>query len=70
MAAWASKIQDSMHQPHSCRAKEQTMEREDRSQQICRYVENMQRLRLLSTPDVSEIDDADDYGRILIDNFS
>ncbi len=46
------------------------MEREDRSQQIRRYVENMQRIRLLSTPDVSGIDDPDDYVRVLTKNFS
>lgn len=46
------------------------MEREDRIQQIHRYVENMKEIRMLSTPDLSNIENADDYGRILIDNFS
>ena len=46
------------------------MEREDRIQQIHRYVENMKEIRLLSTPDLNTIENADDYGRILIENFS
>ncbi len=46
------------------------MDREDRMQQIHKYVENMKEIRLLSTPDLGKIENADDYGRILIENFS
>ncbi len=46
------------------------MEREERIKQIHRYVENMKEIRLLSTPDLNEIDNADDYEKILIENFS
>ncbi len=46
------------------------MKREDRLWQIHRYVENMKEIRLLSSPDLSAVDNADDYGRILVENFS
>ena len=46
------------------------MEREDRMKKIHKYVENMKEIRMLSTPDPDAIDDADDYGRILVENFS
>ncbi len=46
------------------------MEQENRIQQIHKYVENMKEIRMLSTPDLSKIENADDYGRILIENFS
>ncbi len=46
------------------------MELEERMQQIHKYVENMKEIRMLSTPDLSVIDNADDYEKILIKNFS
>lgn len=46
------------------------MEREERLQQIHKYVENMKEIRLLSTPDLEAINNADDYGKILTENFS
>ena len=46
------------------------MEREDRMWQIHRYVENSKKIRMLSTPDINLIKNADDYCRILTDNFS
>ncbi len=46
------------------------MEREDRMRQIHRYVENMKKIRVLSTPDLNSIRNADDYSQILIENFS
>lgn len=46
------------------------MKQEDRLQQIHKYVENMKEIRMLSTPDLNTIDNADDYGKILIENFS
>ena len=46
------------------------MGHENRMDQIHKYVENMKEIRLLSTPDLSAIDNADDYCRILIENFS
>lgn len=35
-----------------------------------KYIENMKEIRLLSTPDLSTITEADEYGEILIRNFS
>ena len=46
------------------------MEREDRINQIHRYVENSKKIRMLSTPDMNTIENADDYCQILIENFS
>jgi hypothetical protein len=46
------------------------MEDEYRMYQIHKYVENMKEIRMLSTPDLDAIDNADDYGKILIENFS
>ena len=46
------------------------MECEVRIQQIHRYVENMKKIRVLSTPDLNMIKNADDYSQILIENFS
>jgi len=34
------------------------------------YVERMKKIRLLSTPDLSNITNADEYSRLLVDNFS
>ena len=34
------------------------------------YVKRMREIRLLSTPDLNDISDADEYGKILIENFS
>ncbi len=34
------------------------------------YIERMNEIRLLSTPDLDEIDDSEEYGRTLVRNFS
>ncbi len=34
------------------------------------YAERMKEIRLLSTPNLDEIKDADEYGHILVENFS
>lgn len=43
---------------------------EGKNQTIQKYIENMKEIRLLSTPDLSAIENADDFGRVLIENFS
>ena len=37
--------------------------------QITSYVKRMQKVRLLSTPSLDDIQEADDYSRLLLDNF-
>lgn len=34
------------------------------------YVERMKEIRLLSSPDLNQVKDADDYSRVLVENFS
>ena len=34
------------------------------------YAKRMREIRLLSTPDLNDINDADEYGQILVENFS
>lgn len=33
------------------------------------YAKRMREIRLLSTPDLNDINDADEYGQILVENF-
>ena len=37
--------------------------------QFISYVKRMQKVRLLSTPSLDDIQEADDYSRLLLDNF-
>ena len=37
--------------------------------QFTSYVKRMQKVRLLSTPSLDDIQEADDYSRLLLDNF-
>ena len=37
--------------------------------QFTAYVKRMQKVRLLSTPSLDDINEADDYSRLLLENF-